>query len=63
MHRHHRFRTIRPVRRRVRLHRHHIRQLVILKVIIMIGILATYFLPPVHAAVVGAAANILWLWS
>lgn len=64
MHGRYRFRTIRPAaHRRTRLwHRKRVRQLVILKLVIMCGLLAAYFLPPTHAMFVAASANLLWLW-
>lgn len=38
------------------------RDLLVLKTIIMIGLVATYFLPQDHAIVVGVTSNLLWLW-
>lgn len=39
-----------------------IKSIVIIKVAVMIGLVATYFLPQEHAWVVGMSANLLWLW-
>lgn len=41
----------------------HIEHVVIIKVSLTCGILAAYVVPPPYNIVVGAAANMVWLWK
>lgn len=58
-HRRFRFRRIRmhPLRRK------HLRRVLIFKTVVMVGLLAGYFLPASHAIAATVAANLLWLWK
>lgn len=40
-----------------------LRDVVIVKVIVCVGILSVHFLPPQHAVMVNSAANMLWLFK
>lgn len=40
-----------------------LRNVVIVKTIVCVGILAAYMLPQQYAMAVGAASNLLWLWK
>lgn len=41
----------------------HLRILIILKVVIGVGLTASYFLPPQHSIPLSIATNMLWLWK
>lgn len=40
-----------------------IRRVLVLKGIVAVGLLAAYFLPTHMAVLVGASANMIWLWK
>jgi len=39
-----------------------IKSVIIIKIAVMLGLAATYFLPQEHAWMAGMSANLLWLW-
>lgn len=43
--------------------RTHARTIIVIKILILVGLLSVYFLPPLHAAIVNIVTNAVWLFK
>lgn len=46
----------------MKIRNHYIKDAIIIKAVVMVGLIAYHFLPPEYAVHVALASNLLWLW-